>query len=230
MGVRLYFLVEGQTEEAFVKEVLKEHLATFDVWVFSPRMIQTGKTASRLHKGGHVSFEHLKGDLVRWAKEDRDPNVRFTTMVDLYKLPRNVPGYDEALSLAPYQRIAMLEQQIATAVGSDRLIPYIQLHEFETLLYADITKWDKGLTASARAIERLEESVRGFPNIEFIDDGENTAPSKRILQVFPHYEKVVMGPPLARDIGLDAMRKKCRHFNEWLSRLESLGDASRSLE
>ena len=33
MAIRLNFVVEGQTEEAFVKQILSPYLAGFEVWV-----------------------------------------------------------------------------------------------------------------------------------------------------------------------------------------------------
>jgi len=55
-----------------------------------------------------------------------------------------------------------------------------------------------------------------------IDDGAATAPSKRILQAIPQYDKAAVGTLLALEVGLEAIRGKCSHFNEWLTRLETL--------
>ncbi|WP_315874350.1 DUF4276 family protein [Prochlorothrix hollandica] len=54
-----------------------------------------------------------------------------------------------------------------------------------------------------------------------------TAPSKRIMAQFPDYGKAksTFGPQLAEKIGLQVIRSTCPHFNEWLSKLESLGGA-----
>ncbi|MEH1786283.1 DUF4276 family protein [Nostoc sp.] len=59
---------------------------------------------------------------------------------------------------------------------------------------------------------------------ELINDGQQTAPSKRIIARFPDYgrAKSAFGPQLAERIGIEVIRSRCPHFNTWLSRLESL--------
>ncbi len=105
-------------------------------------------------------------------------------------------------------------------LGDRRFIAHIQLHEFETMLFADLSKWSQNLIGEEAAIRRIEKSVRGFSDIEEINDGPSTAPSKRILKEIPGYEKVVAGFVLADEIGLGAIRAKCPHFDAWISRLE----------
>lgn len=61
-----------------------------------------------------------------------------------------------------------------------------------------------------------------FSTPEDIDDGPDTAPSKRIGGVYPAYRKVIDGELAARKIGIDKMRIECPHFNAWLKRLERL--------
>jgi len=62
---------------------------------------------------------------------------------------------------------------------------------------------------------------------EKINDGNETAPSKRIIKEFPEYApaKATAGPIIANSIGLPTIRKKCPHFNEWLTKLEQLNIA-----
>jgi hypothetical protein len=62
----------------------------------------------------------------------------------------------------------------------------------------------------------------GNQNPKLINDGRETAPSKRILKEIPEYDKATAGPIIAEKRGLPALRAKCRHFHEWLSRLEKL--------
>jgi trehalose-6-phosphate synthase len=61
-----------------------------------------------------------------------------------------------------------------------------------------------------------------FQSPELINDGETTAPSKRILKLIPTYKKITDGIIIARKIGLEIMREKCPHFNQWLTQLENL--------
>ena len=63
---------------------------------------------------------------------------------------------------------------------------------------------------------------------ERIDDGEHTAPSKRIIAQFPEYEgsKVRVGSQMAERIGLETIRSQCPHFRAWVERLERLAEES----
>ncbi|MGI6139950.1 MAG: DUF4276 family protein [Candidatus Hydrogenedentales bacterium] len=78
----------------------------------------------------------------RLIKQDTSDDARFSTMVDLYSYPKNVPGYEEIQSLDAYERVMGLEESLAADIASQRFVPYIQLHEFETLLYADLSRWE----------------------------------------------------------------------------------------
>lgn len=194
---RLHVLAEGQTEEAFVNQVLAPHLAGFDV-VADVRCVTTGRDRHRLdvvYRGGLRDYGKVQRDLQRWMAEDRD--AVFTTMIDLYALPRDFPGFTEAARLAdPYARVRHLEQALGGDIGQHRLIPYIQLHEFEALLFSDPEKFDWHYIEHDRAISRLAELARQFDSPELIDDGAATAPSKRIIAEIPEYEyqKTTAGP------------------------------------
>jgi hypothetical protein len=57
---------------------------------------------------------------------------------------------------------------------------------------------------------------------EHINNNPNTAPSKRILKIYPEYNKVLDGYNIAKFIGIDKIRVECRHFDKWLSKLEHI--------
>lgn len=226
--LRLNVVVEGQTEEEFAKSILGHHLREFSISVH-PRMVSHPPKRSkkqerglRKHKGGFLDFEWLQKDLEMWMKEDTASDARFTTMVDLYCYPQNAPGYDKAKHLTGHEKIQKLEQCMADFFQANRFIPYIQMHEFETLLFADLNKWGVVFLENPRALTKLARSLAPFDNIEMINDNDQTAPSKRILSHLPEYNKVLSGNVLAFEIGLAQMRKKCRHFDEWVSKLESI--------
>ncbi|HEX2080416.1 MAG TPA: DUF4276 family protein [Longimicrobium sp.] len=222
---RLHVLAEGQTEEAFVNQVLAPHLAGHGV-VTDVRCVTTRRDRHRLdvvHRGGLRDYGKVQRDLQRWMAEDRD--AVFTTMLDLYALPKDFPGFADAARLAdPYARVRHLEQALAADIGQHRLIPHIQLHEFEALLLSDPAKFDWQYIEHDPAIARLVELANRFPSPELIDDGETTAPSKRIIDEIPEYayQKATAGPLIARQIGIETMRARCPHFAEWLAALEAL--------
>ena len=105
-----------------------------------------------------------------------------------------------------------------------RFIPYIQLHEFETLMLADLDQLKTMYPDRKTHINKLKKEI-GEENIELINGGQNTAPSKRIIMATPGYQcqKSSVGPIVAEDIGICTLKRKCRHFNEWVTRLEALG-------
>ena len=218
---RLNIVVEGHTEEEFVKEILKPHFSNYSISV-SVRMVANRQSRQRKYKGGLLKFSSLQRDVCMWMREDQAATTRFTTMVDLYGYPSDAPLYDEACTLSPYEKVKLLEQGLEESLddGSKRFIPYIQLHEFETLLYADLSKWQAYFPGKQIALNNLTQSVASFSNIEIINDSRATAPSKRILEHLPEYDKIVAGVVLATAIGLPVIRKKCVHFDGWLSRLE----------
>ena len=105
-------------------------------------------------------------------------------------------------------------------LGDSRFLPYIQLHELEALLYCDLSQLQQRIADSERAFAALAGEVR-----EEINEGATTAPSKRIINHVPIYDrlKVRVGAPAAAAIGLPGLRARCPHFSEWVARLERLG-------
>ncbi|MCF3576954.1 DUF4276 family protein [Planktothrix agardhii] len=85
--------------------------------------------------------------------------------------------------------------------------PYERVEQLENALFQDIN-----------------DLCQSFESPELINDGEQTAPSKRIIQAIPSYEgaKVSVAPLMAQKIGLENIRQKCPHFNQWIERLENL--------
>ena len=223
-GIHLHIIAEGQTEQKFVLKVLAPHLAQHQVFA-DARCILTSKDkhTGRQSRGGLPNYIKAKNDIQRWLKEDSRTNCRFSTMFDLYALPNDFPAFAQAKDYAdPYQKIACLEAALAQDIGDNRFIPYIQLHEFEALILADVRKLDWEYFEHEAAIASLVTMV-GDTCPELINDGAETAPSKRILKQIPEYDKVTAGWTVVEQIGLATLRHKCPHFNEWLTRLEQLG-------
>ena len=169
----------------------------------------------------------MQKDITRRLREDAGADVYFTTMIDLYALHADFPGCSaaERLRFDPYQRVESLEAAWREATSDSRFIPFIQLHEFESYLFADVSRFAE-FECPPTAIAVLQNVADNVTSPERIDDGQHTAPSKRIIGQFPAYEKqkVAMGPRMANSIGLPVIRAKCPHFDAWISRLERLGD------
>jgi len=222
---RLYLTVEGQTEQAFAVEVLQPHLFVFNVFVTKPRLIGPhGRRGDRIPQGGMFhTFVHALADMKRWLLEDRSHEVRFSMMVDLYALPHDVPGHAEAMALIdPHAQAATLEAALADTVQDQRFIPYVQVHEFEALLLAAPEKFAELFEQRARQIAMLTAECDAFASSELINHGQHTHPKARIKQYLVDYDENVDGPLLAQAMGLDRIRQKCPHFDQWLTKLENL--------
>lgn len=221
--IRLNITVEGLTELRFVRDVLAKHLGSFQISA-DARPVMTSKDKRKTYRGGLISYEKAQKDIATWLKEDNNPEARFSTMFDLYALPKDFPRYDEAQRLKdPYEKVAFLEEAMQEDIDDRRFIPYIQLHEFEALVLADPKnlEWEYFENELAvRELERQLEAARGNP--ELINEGKETAPSKRIKKLIPEYDKVSSGVLIAEFAGVDFLKQKCRHFRDWITALENL--------
>ena len=137
----IHVLCEGQTEQGFVEEVLRPYLQAQGVSGVKSILITTNKKKNA--RGGMLSYSQAVTDLELLRKMKVDGEYErhvFTTMFDLYALPDDFPGYEAAQAIAePYARVASLETAFAEAINDGRFIPYIQLHEFEALLFVALT-------------------------------------------------------------------------------------------
>ncbi|MBV8357675.1 MAG: DUF4276 family protein, partial [Deltaproteobacteria bacterium] len=161
--IRLHIVVEGQTEESFINEVLAPELGLRDVFI-DAHSITTGRRLGRAFRGGWNSYGKLLRDLSLWMKQDQNDDSWFSTMVDLYRLPNDFPGYDICQAISePKRRVECLEdrfacdvrEQFGDSIISRRFIPYIQLHEFEALLFSDPDKFLYAFPDAGSAIEEL---------------------------------------------------------------------------
>ena len=223
MSVRLHFVVEGQTERRFVENILRPHLADRSIWV-AARCVEASRSRGRKYSGGIRYYTKTKRDIERWMKEDQNSDARFTTMFDLYALPRDFPDYEDARQERdPYARVRLLEDALGEDISDQRFVPYLQLHEFEALLFSDPKKFEERFDRHSTGISRLVQTAEQS-NPELINDGNETAPSKQIIREIPEYgsDKASSGPIVAERIGLPTLRARCKHFAEWLSKLEAL--------
>lgn len=226
LTVRVIALVEGQTEETFVRRLLAPMLGMHGVGVSA-----TTYGRRRSH-GGVPRWGKAERELLCLLKEDAGRLV--TTMFDYYGLPRDWPGREAVAGKLPEEKAKILEgamqSRIMDTLGHhpdrSRFMPYIQMHEFEALLFSEPKTLGEVLARDAdpRSIIRALQQVTGnFASPEEIDEGRTTAPSKRIRSLAAHYQKVTDGNVAATRIGLKTLRRKCPHFGEWLDSLEALG-------
>ena len=222
----IHVLCEGPTEQGFVEEVLRPYLLEKGVTSVKSIIVLTNKELNA--RGGMSSYTHVRLDLNLMRMMNSDSNYEkhiFTTMFDLYALPGDFPGYKEADAIVePYARVNSLEQSFANAVNDSRFIPYIQLHEFEALLFCGIEHIVKIYPKCKKTCEQLTKDLQKVGNPELIDNGPTTAPSKRIIKAIEgskkyKYNKPTTGKSVTKEIGIDELRAKCPHFNEWIELL-----------
>lgn len=223
---RLNITVEGFSEEKFITDILRQHLLNFGIYAEARKALTNRKQRKR---GGIVSYEKFKADVVRWCKES--PQAWNTTFIDLYGLDTDFPGYFSTKGLNPYGRVAEMEHLMAADILNSagtkfyRFIPYIQLHEYEALLFADTSILENWLSVYNKLPENCFTKIKNASpdaNPELINENPETAPSKRILSVCSTYDKVNDGILILKEIGLNTLRKECRHFDDWLAKLEEI--------
>ena len=113
--VRLYFYVEGQTEQGYVTRVLRPHLEGLGVQVMGAVLAASGRRHGHISRGGGRRYEPMRRDLGNLLRQHKCADSRFTTMFDLYSLPSGFPSWDEAEKLRhiPHERVASLEKAFA---------------------------------------------------------------------------------------------------------------------
>lgn len=223
--VYLHVLCEGQTELRFASKVLSTYLIVKNVIVLPQLLITNRKKNER---GGILSYQQAKRDLsfmIRGGKDNGQAVHYFTTMFDLYALPNDFPGFTDASTLKDYSRVVMLEKAFGEDINCNKFIPYIQLHEFEALVLCDIDGLADSYPNAAEKLAELKKEVttQYGNNVELVDNSVETAPSKRIIKALKgeyHYDKPKSGTEITDKIGVDVLRSKCQHFNDWLTTIE----------
>lgn len=219
----LVIIVEGQTEEAFVRDLLTPELTAHGIWP-DCRIVHPRQMGSRsLHRGGG-GWPDWRAK-IKNALRDSRPDLSFTTLFDLYGLPAACPGRTEALRLASGPAKAdCIERALRAEFGDERFMPYVQVHEFEALVLAALDGLEGMLDASAdlEGLAKLRARIAPL-SPEDINDGPDTAPSKRLLAAIPSYDKLVHGPGAIEAVGLAHIRAACPRFASWLNAL--VGDA-----
>jgi hypothetical protein len=212
--IRVNVICEGRTEEVFVNKILAPHFQTKGIQV----------TARNLGRGN--SYGKLRYNIVQWMKTERGAFV--TTLIDVYGMNKGFPGYEANKNRPPLQKVSAIEAAIQADIdreGMDarQFIPHFQLHEFEALLFSEPSALKEWLSLDRPIPDHAFQQIRdAFETPEHINDNPNTAPSKRIEQIAPSYDKVAEGVLIAEDIGLEKMRAACAHFDTWIRQLEAL--------
>ena len=140
-----------------------------------------------------------------------------TSLIDFFRLKKDFPKYNEASKIVDKTtRISFLEDSIREEITSRFFLPYIQLHEFEGLLFTDIHGFDYIMELPEPKRVEIIDVISRHPNPEMINDGADTAPSKRIINLIPGYRKTLHGPIIAEENGIQKILEKCPRFKIWV--------------
>ena len=212
---RLVFLVEGRSEEQFINQRLIPYLSEQEGLQGIPmhaQLLMTNRKKSI--RGGNVSFGKFANEVRNIARKG---DVLITTMIDFFRLPADFPGYTTDSRQVDMVEVAIREA-LACDVDPSFFLPYIQLHEFEALLFSSMEGFE-AIVDDGKVLSQLEEIVEGYANPEDINGGAETAPSKRLSHIF-HYEKVADSLLALSAIPIDTIRAKCPRFDRWVKQLE----------
>ncbi len=205
---RLVFIVEGDTEVIFINKTVIPYL--YSLGFQNPMNAQTIITNRKQHKkGGVVNYEHLKNDIQRVCSQG---NVIVTTFIDYFRLPNNFPGYTMDSNL-----INEIENGIFVDLNTDILIPYIQKHEIEALMFSDITGFEIVIDEENKIAE-IQKIMGKFPNPENINSNPENAPSKRLERIF-NYDKVVDSELIFEMINITTIMERCPRFKDWIHKV-----------
>lgn len=215
--MRVCIVCEGPTEANFIEKCLVPYLLPAGVYAYGSII----KAPSGRHRGGRVTIERLAKHM---SHEYRNFD-RLTTLVDFYGF-QDRSGRNRAET---EQAILEKTRSLTHDFDDRRVLPYVQMHEFEGLLFTDPAAFEWVLDGWSEDVHsELRDVASAFETPEHINDSPETAPSKRISRIFPDgtYSKTEHGPLIAESIGIDAIRDRCRAFNEWVERLQSWGRAA----
>ncbi|MGB3018213.1 MAG: DUF4276 family protein [Ignavibacteria bacterium] len=214
----LYVLGEGHTEEQFINDVLRRYF--IDRGIIDVRCILMETSPG--NKGGDVSYKRYRLNAEKLLSRQSD--IIVTSLIDFFKLNTDFPRFDEAKLKFPndkFRRVEFLDDAISTELNNRRFIPYIQLHEFEGLLFSSNIGFEfiPDIPQNNRA--QLENAVTEQENPELLNDGSTSAPSKRLVRLIPGYEKALHGPIIADVVTINTMLERCKRFSKWIETLIS---------
>lgn len=177
--------------------------------------------------GGIVRWGILKKEIETYLREK---DVFVTMLIDYYGVysKYRFPSWDESLRIIDKNaRMDFLERAMQNDINplvGQRFIPYIQLHEFEGLLFNEIDIFYEQVPKEELVgVRELQQTFKDYPNNpEMINNNPETSPSHRLKRIISGYNKVLYGHYFAEAIGLERIRNKSPRFNEWLGKIEDI--------
>ncbi|MDR1818277.1 MAG: DUF4276 family protein [Puniceicoccales bacterium] len=218
-------IVEGPTEQKFIKEILAPELAPKNIFLTATTLRKPGEN------GGDVKFSRVKNHIGKFLKQRADTCV--TLMLDYYGIHETKtdvwPGYkDSTQQPAHSQKHSFLIEATKAEIvrlfppkynPQSRFIPYFSMHEIEALYFSNTTILAQTTDIKEKKITGI---LRECGEPENINNNRNTAPSKRLEALCPSFQKTSTGLAIAQAIGISAMRTACPLFNAWITQMENM--------
>lgn len=204
---RLYFIIEGYTEEKFIKFALIPYLKY--------------KTNNELYYNylnlnGKIKLTQLRNCI----KNSIAQYDYVTTFIDLAgSRTIKFDNYEQVMNqnIPSSEKACLLEQQLTDSISlsQNKFIAHIQPYEFEALCFADLDGLARTDPKIAKHIFKIKQESKGYLNAESINNRE--LPATRLVK----YGYVKQSTTFANYCNIDKIRKGCPHFSNWLLRLEN---------
>ncbi|WP_339815340.1 DUF4276 family protein [uncultured Imperialibacter sp.] len=220
----IFIVVEGETEERFLRKVAYDHFIVNGIHIEAQQWLTNRKLGTQ---GGGGNFDKIENHIKRLASRyQANSDVFISTMIDLYAFPKQGNTiYDEEIKPISNARekVLLLERKFSDRIAFRNFIPYIQLHEYESLIMSKPDSLLSFFTDKTKEIENLTIEVSKM-SPEDINETPEGAPSKRIIKHIPLYkrQKTTAGVAATADIGLPFLRQRCPHFDDWITKLENV--------
>ncbi len=214
---KITIICEGYSELAFCKDILEPHLRNFQIQLYY-------ELTDHSKDGGITKWLNIKNQIIKIYEEDNDMVI--STFFDFYGMNKSLkfPKWAESVEVDNKpNKMEILEigmfEDIDDAI---KFIPYIQLHEYEALVFSDYNAFETLYDAQDANLVALKKICDNHINPEDINDIKITAPSNRLKNNIRRYNKISSGIELITIIGLETIRSKCPRFHNWIKNLEKI--------
>jgi hypothetical protein len=153
----VHLLLEGQTEERVAVGLFQPFLESLG-WSVTQSTLITGRPRlGSAYRGGVSTWTKLRRELTALL---RDCSIDvLTTIIDYYGLPRDAPGMADRPAGPAEARVQHVEAAMARAIGDDRFVPHLSLHELEAWVYAAAAPLGE-LLGAPRLAETLQREAQ----------------------------------------------------------------------
>ena len=206
--INIGVVCEGQTETDFMKQLNKKYFNKINI-----SLKPVGINDEQKNIGGNISIARI----VDFLHKHSNMYPMLTTFIDFYRLKNK-----------GNKKVSELEEEIKKEFYKDnkyrnkKLIPYIQMHETEALWFSDINAIIQVKNANKKQKEDLSKIIEKYKNPEDINDSYETAPSKRLENIFCDYSKVIDGKEISNKISINIFIEKCPRFSKWVNEISNL--------